>query len=139
VPAPGRPNAPDHETFIAEREPRAKREAVMVPERESVMEEPVMVPEREAVVDEGVMMVVGEMMMTEMVMHAAPVVHAHSAVNGQGAGRRGRAQGCNRSQCHDEFSDHRVPPIRDPVADRYPRSWAICSIGTEPELRRSFT
>jgi hypothetical protein len=118
VPAPGRPYTPDHEALVIGREPRSD-------EHESVSEEPVMMPEREAVMDEGVMMLEGEVVMTEgeIVMHHAPVMHAHSAVNGQGAGRRGGAQGCNRSQCDDELSDHRVPPFRNAVADRYPPHW----------------
>jgi len=74
MPAPGRPNAPDHETFVIEREPRAD-------EGEAVTEEPVMVPEHKPVVEEGPL-VEGEVLVHESLVHHARMasVHTHSHV-----------------------------------------------------------
>jgi len=123
MPAPGRPDAPDHEALVVEGEPRADegksvvKEPVMVPECEPVMKEPV-VPECEVVMDEGVLvMVEREVVVHEsLVLHCAHMadvttVHAHSAVHRQCARRRGGTQGCNRAQSDDDFGIHRVPPF----------------------------
>jgi hypothetical protein len=104
-------------------------------------EEVAMMPEREVVMEDGVMLTEGEVVATEgqTVMHHAPMMHAHSdapmmhshsdapmmhahtAMNGQGAGRRSSAQRCNRSQCDDELSDHRVPPFDAKLVRPIPR------------------
>jgi hypothetical protein len=114
MPAPGRPDAPDHEALVVEGEPRADEgksvveEPVMVPKHEPIMDEPV-VPECEVVMEEGAIVVDREVVLHEsLVVHHAHVaiVHAHSAVRRQGVGRRGGAQGCHRGQSDE--SDHRV-------------------------------
>jgi len=109
MPAPGRPDAPDHDALVVEGEPRADesksvvKEPVMVPECEPVMKDPV-VPECEVVMDEGVLVMVERdvVMHESLVVHCAHMadvttVHAHSAVHRSGARRCAGAEDANDS------------------------------------------
>jgi len=137
MPAPGRPNAPDHETLVVKREPRAD-------EGETVMKEPVMVPERKPIVEE-VVAVEGEVVAHESSVHRAHMasahthahvttvhahvatvatVHAHSAVHRSGARRCAGAEDANDSQSDDQLAYHRGSPFRKAQTDRFPRDSA---------------
>jgi hypothetical protein len=135
MPAPGRPNAPDHETLVVKREPRAD-------EGETVMKEPVMVPERKPVVEEVVAVVEGEVVAHESSVHRAHMagahthsrvttvhahvttVHAHSAVHRSGTRRCAGAEGANDSQSDGQLADHCISPFRKAQANRFPRDSA---------------
>jgi hypothetical protein len=149
MPAPGRPNAPDHETLVVKREPRAD-------EGETVMKEPVMVPERKPVVEEVVAVVEGEVVAHESSVHRAHMasaqthsrvttvhghvatvhahvttvhahvttVHAHSAVHRSGTRRCAGADGANDSQSDGQLADHCISPFRKAQANRFPRDSA---------------
>jgi hypothetical protein len=62
MPAPGRPDAPDDEALVVEREPSTD-------EGKAVTEEPVMVPKHEPVMEEPVVMEEGAMVEGEVLVH----------------------------------------------------------------------